>query len=338
MGHLICDKCGSCYELQEGESPDDFNLTCECGGKLKYKESMDSCSKSDQDKMKWILIFAGFVFILISFARYSEYKSLIDIFNLTIGMMCIIWGFFIKKEFKVTTTYLVVISCMTIIQWLILIYILFISKVYVTNDLFILAFAPLVTISLIIQIRTSDLKYIGNPKKTNKDVIFADKFKKILNIKGKTLLISAGFLITIVCLGSFIISRNPVELLVSSVGLMLIVYGYYRENTIVMPPDYAAGFSSKSLFYRGTSKIRVTAGYFLAMTSVLLFQWIILYFIYFIYLHYVSTEVFNSELYMASYVTFYTMMTTFFYFIQIRESHLIEINWQRIYIGDKKIF
>ena len=105
-----------------------------------------------------------------------------------------------------------------------------------------------------------------------------------------------------------------------------------------MPPDYAAGFSSKSLFYRGTSKIRVTAGYFLAMTSVLLFQWIILYFIYFIYLHYVSTEVFNSELYMASYVTFYTMMATFFYFIQIRESHLIKINWQGIYIGDKKIF
>ncbi|MGB9937410.1 MAG: zinc-ribbon domain-containing protein [Methanobacterium sp.] len=33
---LICNKCGGYYELQEGESPKDFDL-CECGGKLKYQ-------------------------------------------------------------------------------------------------------------------------------------------------------------------------------------------------------------------------------------------------------------------------------------------------------------
>lgn len=41
MGYLICEDCGGYYELQEGESPDDFEKTCECGGKLKYVESLD---------------------------------------------------------------------------------------------------------------------------------------------------------------------------------------------------------------------------------------------------------------------------------------------------------
>lgn len=36
MGYLICDKCGGYYELQPGESPDDFEM-CECGGKLRVE-------------------------------------------------------------------------------------------------------------------------------------------------------------------------------------------------------------------------------------------------------------------------------------------------------------
>ena len=34
-GYLECENCRGYYELQEGESPDDFN-ECECGGKLVY--------------------------------------------------------------------------------------------------------------------------------------------------------------------------------------------------------------------------------------------------------------------------------------------------------------
>jgi hypothetical protein len=40
MGYLICDKCGSYYELQKGESIDDF-VGCECSGKYRYAESID---------------------------------------------------------------------------------------------------------------------------------------------------------------------------------------------------------------------------------------------------------------------------------------------------------
>ncbi len=39
-GYLICEKCGGYYELQPGESPDDFADDCECGGKLKHSKKL----------------------------------------------------------------------------------------------------------------------------------------------------------------------------------------------------------------------------------------------------------------------------------------------------------
>lgn len=33
-GYLVCDRCGGYYELQKGETPEDFSEECECGGKL----------------------------------------------------------------------------------------------------------------------------------------------------------------------------------------------------------------------------------------------------------------------------------------------------------------
>jgi hypothetical protein len=33
-GYLVCDTCGGYYELQTGETPDDFSNECECGGML----------------------------------------------------------------------------------------------------------------------------------------------------------------------------------------------------------------------------------------------------------------------------------------------------------------
>lgn len=35
MGYLQCKKCGGYYELQEGESPEDYDV-CYCGGELEY--------------------------------------------------------------------------------------------------------------------------------------------------------------------------------------------------------------------------------------------------------------------------------------------------------------
>lgn len=40
-GFLFCDKCGGYYELQEGESSDDFDLECECGGKIHFTKTIE---------------------------------------------------------------------------------------------------------------------------------------------------------------------------------------------------------------------------------------------------------------------------------------------------------
>ena len=39
-GFLYCEKCNGYYELQEGESIDDFD-NCECGGKLIYVDKIE---------------------------------------------------------------------------------------------------------------------------------------------------------------------------------------------------------------------------------------------------------------------------------------------------------
>jgi len=40
-GYLICDTCGGYYELQPGESKDDFSDECECGGKIRYSKTLN---------------------------------------------------------------------------------------------------------------------------------------------------------------------------------------------------------------------------------------------------------------------------------------------------------
>jgi hypothetical protein len=51
QGFLLCDSCGGFYELQEGESPGDFE-TCQCGGNLKYVLYPDGAKENDLDYQK----------------------------------------------------------------------------------------------------------------------------------------------------------------------------------------------------------------------------------------------------------------------------------------------
>lgn len=41
MGYLICDECEGYYELKSGESSEDFDLICNCGGTLKLYNNLD---------------------------------------------------------------------------------------------------------------------------------------------------------------------------------------------------------------------------------------------------------------------------------------------------------
>lgn len=59
MGYLFCEKCGGYYELKEGENIDDFK-SCECGGSLRYVESLDELeSSSDNIKINLKCPFCG---------------------------------------------------------------------------------------------------------------------------------------------------------------------------------------------------------------------------------------------------------------------------------------
>jgi ribosomal protein L37E len=67
MSYLVCNQCGGYYELQPGESPDDFGDICECGGNLKYVHKLDNqkicpnCGKVT-DKNSEICSACGFKF------------------------------------------------------------------------------------------------------------------------------------------------------------------------------------------------------------------------------------------------------------------------------------
>lgn len=52
MPYLICDRCGGYYELQKGESLEDFDK-CQCGGRLKYTEKIHE-NNQRKDKPKFI--------------------------------------------------------------------------------------------------------------------------------------------------------------------------------------------------------------------------------------------------------------------------------------------
>lgn len=46
--YLVCNKCGGYYELQSGESSDDFDTECECGGEL-VQSATDSLPPSGEE-------------------------------------------------------------------------------------------------------------------------------------------------------------------------------------------------------------------------------------------------------------------------------------------------
>ncbi len=55
MAYLVCTNCKGYYPLQEGESPDDFQDKCQCGGDLEFMESlnMDSLEETeDQERFQ----------------------------------------------------------------------------------------------------------------------------------------------------------------------------------------------------------------------------------------------------------------------------------------------
>lgn len=97
MRFLFCEKCNGYYELQEGESPDDFEV-CNCGGKLKYFDSLDeqdtgSSNNKQSSNISHAVIGSGY-----SEKKLSKYNK-ITIMGAAIGLMGIIGLIFSGMSF-----------------------------------------------------------------------------------------------------------------------------------------------------------------------------------------------------------------------------------------------
>ncbi|MGZ7116803.1 MAG: hypothetical protein ACXVHS_05040 [Methanobacterium sp.] len=94
MTYLVCNECNGYYELQEGESPEDFTNKCECGGNLYATNSIsnydkdvndtDSVNKTPMDRKAYVKKIAFTIFNLIV-ALGLSYLCLY-MFNLTLKL------------------------------------------------------------------------------------------------------------------------------------------------------------------------------------------------------------------------------------------------------------
>jgi hypothetical protein len=110
LGYLKCEKCGGYYELQEGESSEDFSDKCECGGSLKYALNLDETSKADKSTSRFEefistdfravilgLIIVFIIFIIFKFGHILNFYLTTAIAILIGGL---ITGYFSKKRYK----------------------------------------------------------------------------------------------------------------------------------------------------------------------------------------------------------------------------------------------
>ncbi len=109
--YLVCDKCGGYYELQPGESPDDFNDKCECGGILGYvsnlnlKEGIKS-NYSDDNKIKVMsfqsiasIIFGMITIVILGEISHAMFKVGTSA-SITATSVIFIFGGFIATYFS----------------------------------------------------------------------------------------------------------------------------------------------------------------------------------------------------------------------------------------------
>lgn len=65
MPYLICERCGGYYQLEEDESPEDFDR-CQCGGQLIYTEHIEDKPQSrGQNRGKKVYVLVSFFIILV---------------------------------------------------------------------------------------------------------------------------------------------------------------------------------------------------------------------------------------------------------------------------------
>lgn len=106
LNYLVCNKCGGYYELQPGESPEEFNLECECGGHLVQSASDSLVSYEDEYKdygtailVSYVLLIfggipaliGGFYLITRDNERARLHGKIIIVIGIIIALICIVY-------------------------------------------------------------------------------------------------------------------------------------------------------------------------------------------------------------------------------------------------------
>lgn len=206
-------------------------------------------------KLNLIIILVGLTIILGFAASFIQFESFLNLFIITLGIMTIMVGFAIEKG--ETPTYFALMFVVNILQWFILIYLLFINPTTINIDfatLITLSIAPVMTMYLVHRILRTNLKSDETNPGSGNYVNFVDQMKTILNNKAKVILIYVGILIILGCLVGFSQSKSADYLYGILIALLFIVYGNYHEKN-------------------GTN---ITTSYIVIMCIVLLSQWIFL--------------------------------------------------------------
>lgn len=266
--------------------------------------------------LKVVTILLGIGIIIGFLISFLNSRSPLDMLFISMGLMMVIVGFFIQGvEINKTNTYFAAMGTVNMVQWLIIAYTLcFMGQLRLYGDfLIILMIAPLMSISLANQIHKK------GPKSHENENTTSDKMNEVLDDKLRVVLISIGIVMMLVSLWSFIFSKSPLELYGSSIGIMTIIWGFYRDKNNETSSDYTPDMSHLGMYHE-SKNIKVTVNYSLAMGIVLIFQLLI---IFYIILYY------HSEIQGIPFVLFITFWATFYLYVQNRESDLKYIGKRR---------
>ncbi len=95
-GYLICNKCGSYYEVHDEESPADFPYECECGGTFEYiagpKQPEMKSVERKENAVPTEYLRAPTTMILVSLACFGSFIYHVVAVNFLIGLLGVPYG------------------------------------------------------------------------------------------------------------------------------------------------------------------------------------------------------------------------------------------------------
>lgn len=95
-GYLICNKCGSYYEVHDEESPADFPYECECGGTFDYiagpKQPEEKSVERKEKAVPTEYLRAPTAMILVSLACFVSFIYHVVALNFIIGLLGVPYG------------------------------------------------------------------------------------------------------------------------------------------------------------------------------------------------------------------------------------------------------